>query len=99
MVVPATDDAAALYRLMTWLSPSYPIGAYSYSHGIEYAVEADLVRDRETLCDWVGHAVRHGAGLADAALLAAAWRVELAHEYVLPILKIPSPPLGAERVG
>src|SRR5262245_30398605 len=27
----ATDAAAALYRLMAWLSPAYPIGAFSYS--------------------------------------------------------------------
>ncbi len=67
-----TTDAA-LYRLMTWLSPAYPLGAYSYSHGIEYAVEDGLVRDRATLQDWIGRAVRHGAGLTDAALLAAAW--------------------------
>jgi urease accessory protein len=67
-----TTDAA-LYRLMTWLSPAYPVGAYSYSHGIEYAVETGLVRDRVTLVDWVAHAVGHGAGLTDAALLAASW--------------------------
>ncbi len=69
-----TTTDAALYRLMTWLSPAYPIGAYSYSHGIEYAVEAGLVRDRGTLVEWIAHAVGHGAGLSDAALLAAAWR-------------------------
>ncbi len=69
-----TTTDAALYRLMTWLSPAYPIGAYSYSHGIEYAVEAGIVRDRDTLVDWIAHAVRHGAGLTDAALLAASWR-------------------------
>jgi urease accessory protein len=68
-----TTDAA-LYRLMTWLSPAYPLGAYSFSHGIEYAVETRLVRDRETLRGWIAHAIRRGAGLADAALLAVAWR-------------------------
>jgi urease accessory protein len=72
IAVPADD--AALYRLMTWLSPAYPVGAYSYSHGLEYAVEADLVRDRATLVDWIAHAVTQGAGLSDAALLAASWR-------------------------
>jgi urease accessory protein len=70
----ATTAEAALYRLMTWLSPAYPVGAYSYSHGIEYAVATGLVRDRNTLVDWIEQAVRHGAGLGDAALLAAAWR-------------------------
>ncbi len=69
-----TTTDAALYRLLTWLSPAYPVGAYSYSHGVEYAVEAGLVGDRETLVDWIAQAVRYGAGLIDAALLAASWR-------------------------
>ncbi len=46
---PATDVALlsheALYRLMIWLSPAYPVGAFAYSSGIEWAVEAgDVVR-------------------------------------------------------
>jgi urease accessory protein len=86
-----TTTDAALYKLLTWLSPAYPIGAYSYSHGIEYAVETGLVRDRGSLVDWIAQAVRHGAGVVDAALLAAAWRA--GHYYS------PSPPLGAERLG
>jgi urease accessory protein len=64
----------ALYRLMTWLSPSYPLGAFSYSHGLEYAVETGLVRDRGALCGFVATAVSAGAGRSDGALLAAAWR-------------------------
>ena len=65
---------AALYRLMTWLSPAYPLGAFSYSHGLEYAVEAGLVVDRARLEQWVTAAVGAGAGRSDAALVAASWR-------------------------
>jgi len=36
------SEAAALYRLMTWLSPAFPVGAFSYSSGIEWAVEAAI---------------------------------------------------------
>lgn len=64
----------ARYRLMTWLSPSYPVGAFSYSHGLEYAVEAGLIRDADTLSDWIEDCVRHGAGRNDAILAAHAWR-------------------------
>ena len=67
-------NEAALYRLMAWLSPSYPLGAYSYSHGLEYAVEAGLVRDAEHLVAWIGSILSRGAGRIDAALFAAAWR-------------------------
>jgi urease accessory protein len=66
--------APALYRLMAWLSPGFPVGGYSYSHGLEYAVEAGLVGDGPALEAWIGEILRRGAGLIDAGLLAAAWR-------------------------
>jgi urease accessory protein len=65
---------AALYRLMAWLSPAYPLGSFSYSHGLEQAVEAGLVRNRATVAEWVETVLMRGAGPSDAALFAAAWR-------------------------
>lgn len=65
-----TPDAGGLYRLMVWLSPAYPVGAYSYSHGLEWAVEAGAVRDRDGLVGWLGTVLRHGGGWNDAVLLA-----------------------------
>ena len=41
----AEREAAALYRLMTWLSPAFPVGGFSYSSGIEWAVEAGDITD------------------------------------------------------
>jgi urease accessory protein UreF len=41
------NSEAGLYRLMSWLSPSFPVGAYSYSHGIEYAFEAGDVTNQK----------------------------------------------------
>jgi urease accessory protein len=73
-----TTDAAALYRLLAWLSPAYPIGAYTYSHGLETAVEEGLVRDRAGLVDYIATVLRAGAGRVDGALLAAAWRAAAA---------------------
>ncbi len=56
----------ALYRLMTWLSPSYPVGGFSYSSGIEWAVEAGDIRDAETLREWLQSLLTDGAGINDA---------------------------------
>jgi len=69
----ATSETA-LYRLMAWLSPAYPTGAFSYSHGLEYAVETGRVATAGALIDWVATVVEAGAGRVDAALFAAAWR-------------------------
>jgi urease accessory protein len=65
---------AALARLLAWLSPAYPVGAFSYSHGLETAVEEGAVTDRAGLVAYAEAAIRHGAGAVDAALLALAWR-------------------------
>ncbi|MBX9702087.1 MAG: urease accessory protein UreF [Acetobacteraceae bacterium] len=80
MTTITTTDAAALYRLLAWLSPAYPIGAYTYSHGLETAVEEGLVRNRADLVDYVATALRVGAGRVDGALLAAAWRAAEAND-------------------
>jgi urease accessory protein len=68
-------DPAALYRLMAWLSPSYPIGAFSYSSGIEWAVEAGDIRDAATLQDWIAAMLEDGSGFCDAVLFAEAHRL------------------------
>lgn len=65
---------AALYRLMTWLSPSFPVGAFSYSSGIEWSVEAGDITDAPTLKVWLSAMLSDGAGFCDAVLLAHAWR-------------------------
>jgi urease accessory protein len=61
-------------RLLAWLSPAYPIGAFSYSHGLEMAVEEGAVARRADLVAYVEAALLHGAGAVDAGLLALAWR-------------------------
>lgn len=70
----AMTDPSALYRLLAWLSPGYPVGAYTYSHGLENAVEAGFVTDSGTARGWIGDTVSFGAGFADTAFLAAAHR-------------------------
>src|SRR3546814_6157166 len=51
---PARIGVGDFYRLMAWFSPAYPIGAFSYSHGIGYAVEAGRVKTAASLSDWIG---------------------------------------------
>jgi urease accessory protein len=64
----------ALLRLMTWLSPAFPVGAFSYSHGIERAVHDGLIHDKASLQDWLDDLVQHGSVWNDAVLFAASWR-------------------------
>ncbi len=66
---------------MTWFSPSYPVGAFAYSHGLEWAQEAGDIRDAPTLLAWLTDLVEHGAARNDAILVATSWRAALADDW------------------
>ena len=63
-----------LLKLMAWLSPGYPVGAYTYSHGLEWAVQDGRVTDAASSAAWIDDCLRYGGGRSDAILLAHAWR-------------------------
>ncbi|RWC94423.1 MAG: urease accessory protein UreF [Mesorhizobium sp.] len=64
----------ALLRLMAWLSPAFPVGGFSYSHGLERAVLDGFVADRQSLAAWLEALVEMGSGWNDAVLFAESWR-------------------------
>ena len=76
------SEAAALYRLMTWLSPSFPVGAFSYSSGIEWAVEAGDITDAASLRDWLASMLADGSGFCDGIFLAQAYRAATSADAV-----------------
>ena len=61
-------------RLLTWLSPAFPTGAFAYSHGLEWAVETNDIRDGDTLRVWLSDVIVHGSGRNDLILLRHAHR-------------------------
>jgi urease accessory protein len=65
---------AAHLPLMVWLSPSFPVGAFAYSHGLEWAFESGDLHDAETLRDWLEALVSHGSLRNDLILFACAAR-------------------------
>jgi len=64
----------ALYRLMAWLSPSYPVGAFSYSHGLEWLVETGDIHEAQSLTSWISHILALGSGRNDAIFFVHAYR-------------------------
>jgi len=64
----------SLLRQQSWLSPAFPTGSYSYSHGIEWAVEAGHIHDRESLVDWLEADLCDGSGRNEAIFFMEAWR-------------------------
>jgi urease accessory protein len=65
---------AALQKLLTWLSPAFPVGAFAWSAGLETAIADGRVRAAPTLQDWIAGALAHGGIRTDAILLAHAHR-------------------------
>ncbi len=85
--LPVAHDALQRALLQTWFSPAFPIGGFAYSHGLEFAVEASAVRDRETLQGWIASLLRHGSARADAAIIAATWQA-MRGERTQPVAEI-----------
>jgi urease accessory protein len=65
-------EAATLYRLMTWLSPAFPVGGFSYSSGIEWAVEAGDITDAASLQEWLAAMLAEGSGFCDGVFFVQA---------------------------
>lgn len=67
---------AQLQKLVTWLSPAFPVGAFAWSAGLETAIADRVVTDSRSLQNWIEGALRNGGARTDALLLAAAHRAE-----------------------
>jgi urease accessory protein len=61
-------------RLQSWLSPTFPNGAYSYSHGLEWAAEAGYIHDCPSLVDWLEADLCYGSGRNEAVFFSEAYR-------------------------
>ncbi|MBZ9979938.1 urease accessory protein UreF [Mesorhizobium sp. BR-1-1-8] len=76
IMITMTDQPSgvALLRLMAWLSPVFPVGGFSYSHGLERAAHDGLVTDAAGLAAWLETLVEMGSAWNDAVLFAESWR-------------------------
>ena len=72
---------ARLLRLLTWLSPAFPVGAFGYSHGLEAAIREGAVTDARSLTQWIAALLEHGSGWTDAVLARAAWTAVTAEDH------------------
>lgn len=73
-MTPFSLDPALFIRLLTWLSPAFPTGAYAYSHGLEWAVAKGWVDDERSLGAWLDVLLEDGSAWNDALLLRASHR-------------------------
>ena len=62
-----------MYYLLTWFSPSFPIGSYAYSHGLEYAIESKIVKNTSDLSDWISDFLHYGTCYNDGIIISNAY--------------------------
>jgi urease accessory protein len=67
-----TDTDTALLQLMWLASPALPVGGFSYSEGLEAAVEARHVHDEQSAGDWLVQQLHASLARADLAVVATA---------------------------
>jgi urease accessory protein len=94
---PMTTDLPGLLRIVQWLSPAFPTGAFAYSHGLERVIAEGQVHDAATLETWLADVLRLGAGRQDAILLVAALRPGADHDALDALARALQP--GAERLA
>ena len=83
MVTAMSDQSVVLFRLMTWLSPAFPIGAFSYSHGLEWAAENGLIQGEASLENWIRAGLAHEFGPVSGMLLCRSWEAVGARDSAL----------------
>ena len=71
--------------LLSWFSPSFPIGSFNFSHGLEAAIEYQFVYDKISLEEWIKHLIINGTGKTDSILLANAYNGEEVNELALAL--------------
>jgi urease accessory protein len=83
-------DASHLLLLLNWMSPSFPIGAYAYSHGLEYAIAAGDIATPAQVESWITDIITQGSGWNDAVLFSHCWSSEITKLNELALALSPS---------
>lgn len=101
-------SAHSLLQLMWLASPALPIGGFSYSEGLEAAIEAGLVHDEASAADWLVHQLHLTQSRSDMAVIAQAipaWRagnaarVQSLNDWVLATRETSELRLQSEQMG
>ncbi len=80
----AIEDTQLLL-LLNWMSPAFPIGAYAYSHGLEWAIESGDIKSARDVEDWIKDIITQGSGWNDAVLFMQEFQNQNVNELALAL--------------
>jgi urease accessory protein len=78
-------EHSQLLLLLNWMSPAFPIGAYAYSHGLEWAIDDGLVQSSADVKSWISDVITCGSGWNDAVLFAQEFQNQNVNELALAL--------------
>ncbi len=64
-----------ILKVLTWNSQLYPVGSFSFSSGLEYAIEAKIICNSKDLSCWIGNSIEYGNIWSDSVLLSECWKL------------------------
>jgi urease accessory protein len=70
------SETTQLQRLLTFLSPAFPVGTFAWSAGFETAIAERAITDSAAVQNWIAGSLRHGGIRNDAILLSVAYRTD-----------------------
>ncbi|MFM7888733.1 MAG: urease accessory protein UreF [Pseudanabaena sp.] len=73
-------DALQILRLLQITSPALPVGAYSYSEGIEYLCSSGVILTKADLCNWLKREMYFGFITNEAAIALRAHQAMLKND-------------------
>ncbi len=74
-----------LLLLLNWMSPAFPIGAYAYSHGLEWAIDDEQVKTAADVERWISDVITHGSGWNDAVLFVQEFQNQNVNDLALAL--------------
>ena len=79
------DLKEALQILQTWFSPSFPVGSFSYSHGLEAMINDNFIKSKEDILDYLKCILKYGTGKNDVILMKYTYQGEELNELALSL--------------
>jgi urease accessory protein len=77
VLIPMHTEAQSLLLLLNWMSPTFPIGSFAYSYGMEQAIADGRLMTADDVQQWIGDLLQNGSGWNDAVLFASCWHANV----------------------
>ena len=72
-----TNTNLSYHKVMAWLSPSYPIGSFAYSHGLEFEIASGNITEKQEVKQWVEDLLKFGSGWNELVLFSLAYKSDI----------------------